>query len=296
MKTAPCSLPVFGPATSTRLLAMALLLSLCGCAAVVERARSRFADNLGAGILNHEDPQTVAEGLPAYLLLLDGLLEGDPESVGTLRAASRLYGAYGGNFVDNPARQRRLASRGFDYARRAACIEAADLCSALQQPYDEMAAMVARQPLDRAPLLYELGAAWAGLIQADSSDYAAIAAIPRVELLLGRAVDLDRDLDHGMPLVYLGVLNSLRPPAVGGEPERGREYFESAIAVSEGRNLMAKTLFARHYARLVFDRELHDRLLQEVIDADPTAPGLTLINTLAQQQAATLLASSGDYF
>lgn len=277
------------------LLAM-LLMSLAGCAAVVERASNRFADNLGAGILNHEDPKTVAEGLPAYLLLLDGLLQGDPDSVGTLRAAARLYGAYAGNFVDDPARQRRLASRSFEYAKRATCLEAAELCASLQQPYGEMAAVVSVQTTDRAPLLYELGAAWAGLIQADTSDYASIAAIPRVELLLGRAVELDRNLDHGLPLVYLGVLNSLRPPAVGGEPERGRGYFEAAIEVSDGRNLMAKTLFARHYARLVFDRELHDRLLQEVIGASPEAPGLTLSNTLAQQQAAALLASSGDYF
>jgi len=55
-------------------------------------------------------------------------------------------------------------------------------------------------------------------------------------------------------------------------------------------------LLARSYARLVFDRDLHDRLCREVIDADPVAPGLTLTNTMAQEEAQALLGSSEDYF
>jgi hypothetical protein len=144
--------------------------------------------------------------------------------------------------------------------------------------------------------LYSLGGAWAAWIQAHSEDYAAIADIPKVEALLQRVVQLDASHDRGLPWVYLGVLTSLRPAAVGGKPEAGRAAFERAIAESGGRNLFAKTLFARYYARLVFDQELHDRLLGEVLAADARAPGFTLINTLAQQQARELLATSKDYF
>ena len=59
---------------------------------------------------------------------------------------------------------------------------------------------------------------------------------------------------------------------------------------------MAKVLYARQYARLVFDRELHDRLLDEVVEADPEAPGLTLGNTLAQDEARGLLTDADEYF
>jgi hypothetical protein len=59
---------------------------------------------------------------------------------------------------------------------------------------------------------------------------------------------------------------------------------------------MAKVLFASHYARLVFDRPLYDRLLGEVIEADPRARGFTLSNVLAQEEAAVLLAESGEFF
>ena len=54
--------------------------------------------------------------------------------------------------------------------------------------------------------------------------------------------------------------------------------------------------YAHTYARLMFDRPLHDRLLKEVMAADPAVPGYTLNNVLAQQQARQLLNSADDYF
>ena len=72
--------------------------------------------------------------------------------------------------------------------------------------------------------------------------------------------------------------------------------FEKAIELSGGRDLSAKVEFARGYARLVYDRELHDRLLNEVLSAQPRQEGLTLFNTLAQSEARQLLDSADDYF
>jgi hypothetical protein len=141
-----------------------------------------------------------------------------------------------------------------------------------------------------------LAASWAGYLQANAEDWGAIADLPKVQALLERVVAIDPDIDGGQAWVYLGVLNSLRPEAIGGKPEAGRQAFEKAIAISGGRNLYAKTLYAEYYARLVFDQALHDRLLNEVIAADPKAPGFTLTNTLAQDRARKLLESGKDYF
>jgi hypothetical protein len=66
--------------------------------------------------------------------------------------------------------------------------------------------------------------------------------------------------------------------------------------LSGGKDLGVKVEYARGYARLVYDRELHDRLLNEVLVSEVKLPGLTLINSLAQQQARELLASADDYF
>jgi hypothetical protein len=94
----------------------------------------------------------------------------------------------------------------------------------------------------------------------------------------------------------MGILLTLRPPALGGEPEKAREYFEKAIALSDGKDLGVKVEYARGYAKLLYERELHDRLLNEVLAADPYQDGYTLSNVLAKEQAKTLLAEADEYF
>ena len=118
-------------------LAIAVLFSLAGCASLVRNASDTFAHNLGAAILNSEDPATVRDGLPAYLLLLDSLIAGQkPGEAGNapvLLAAARLNGAYAGNFTDDDKpRAQRLAKKSFDYASRAVCLQDAPLCGALE--------------------------------------------------------------------------------------------------------------------------------------------------------------------
>ena len=146
------------------------------------------------------------------------------------------------------------------------------------------------------PAWYTLGTAWAGWIQANSSDLKAVAQLPRVRLVMERIVELNPSWREGGAHLYLGVLSTLLPPALGGKPEVGKRHFEAAIRLSGGKNLMAKVLYAEKYARLVFDQPLHDRLLKEVLATDPHAENLTLMNTLARKKAAELLASGKDYF
>ena len=94
----------------------------------------------------------------------------------------------------------------------------------------------------------------------------------------------------------MGILHSLRPPALGGRTEKAREYFERAVELSEGRDLTIKVNFARYYARMVYDRDLHDRILGEVLEQDPGVPDLVLMNVLAKEQAEKLLKSAESYF
>jgi hypothetical protein len=86
------------------------------------------------------------------------------------------------------------------------------------------------------------------------------------------------------------------PATLGGKPEQGRAHFDRAVEITQGRDLLVKVEYARRYARIVYDRTLHDRLLNEVLAAPTEAPGLTLSNTLAQRAARELLKSADDYF
>jgi hypothetical protein len=268
------------------------LLLLGGCVSFGD-----LADSLSNAILNQPDPRTVEDGVPAYLIMMDAMIASDPRDEDLLLAGSRLYGAYASAFAGDPERMRRLADRSLDYARRAVCVEVKSLCAALTRPAAEYAQAVSRlDDRDDVPYLYGLGAAWAGWIQAHAENWQAIAELPKVQSSIERVLALDEAHDRGGAHLYMGVLLCLRPAALGGQPEAGRGHFERALELSEGKNLMVKVLYARHYARLVFDRELHDRLLREVLAAPVEAPGLTLVNTLAQEQAKELLAGSAGYF
>lgn len=274
-------------------LAGAVLLMLNGCASMVGE---RLAGSLGEGILNQDDPKTVEAGAPAYLLLVDGMIHDDPENGALLQAGAGLYGAYASVFVEDVERAKRMAAKARDYSRRAFCADYGEVCALEAGDLAAYRAALEEVDEDDVATLYGYGTAWAGWIKSRSGEWGAIADLPKVEAVMERVIALDDHLDHGRAHLYLGVMRSQLPPALGGKPELGRNQFEQAIAISHNRDLMAKVEFARSYARLVFDQALHDRLLNEVLAAVPEEPGLTLSNVLARQQAQRLLDSSKDYF
>jgi hypothetical protein len=145
-------------------------------------------------------------------------------------------------------------------------------------------------------MLYTYGFASLAYLRAHSSDWNSLAELPQMEALFNHYMAISGDAANSAVYTYMGILLTLRPPALGGEPERAREYFEKAIALTGGRDLSAKVEFARGYAKLLYERELHDRLLTEVLEADPYYDGFTLGNVLAKEQAAALMAEADDYF
>jgi TRAP transporter T-component len=280
-----------------RLLFVLLALSaLAGCASFATSATSRLANNLSVAILNEDDLETVEAGAPAYLLLIESMIEGDPQNENLLLSGSKLYGSYVSAFVKEPERAKRLTHKARDYSDRALCAHGSRPCNLMERPYDDFFATISSLKVGDVPVLFASGTAWAGWIQANSSDWNAIASLAKVKAIMARVVELDETYDHGEAHLYLGVIATLLPPALGGRPEEGRVHFERAIELSAGHDLMAKVEYARRYARITYNRPLHDRLLREVLDADAVAPGLTLSNMLAKQRARELLASADNYF
>jgi hypothetical protein len=259
-------------------------------------AAGGLADNLQAAVLNQNDPETVRDGAPAYMLLLDSFLQGSPDDPELLGAAANLYASYGAVFADDPARAARLTERARGYAARAICLEYDAACGWPGMPFDAFAATLPGLSSDHADAAHSYAMASLASIRAHSDDWNALAELPHVEALLERYLDLAEAGNEAQVYTWLGILATLRPPALGGQPEQGRAYFQRAVELTNGRDLGVKVEFARGYARLLYDRELHDRLLHEVMDADPEAPGLTLTNVLAQRDALVLLASADDYF
>lgn len=287
---------VFSPFTATlRVTLLCLLLLNTGCAGLVSGLTSQMAGDLADSILNSEDVDTVREGVPAYLLLIDSFLRGSPDSVDLLLAASNLNGSFAVLVADDDEREKLLAAKSMGYAEQAACAAGSALCDIRGLDFSRFSEVVAGLDKMDVPLAYALGVAWVGRLQANSDDWAVIAELSRAKLLMERVVELDETFENGGPHLYMGGMETLLPAALGGKPEEGRAHFDRALEINDS-YLMTKVIYAQQYARLVFDQELHDRLLKEVIDADPVVEGMTLTNRIAQERARDLLAGSADYF
>jgi hypothetical protein len=144
--------------------------------------------------------------------------------------------------------------------------------------------------------LYTFSLSWIAYIQAHSDDFTALAKLPHAQAALRRVQEIDPRYEEGNIEHFLAVLDTIRPPALGGDFESGLAHYERAMRVSGGKDLSIKVDYAKYYARTLYERELHDRLLNEVLAADPVQPGYTLFNTLAQDEALDLLESADDYF
>lgn len=282
--------------TLTALLLAGLWLTLGGCSSIASTASSRLADSVSRGLLAQDDLTIAREGSAAYLVLIDGLIESSPDDAAMLAAGADLYGAYAGAFVEDGERGKRLTRKALDYSRRALCLQVPETCNMHRRPHAEYLPLLDNVDEDDVATLYSYAASWIGWIQAHRDNLAAVADLPKAQSALERVLALDEDFKQGDAHLYLGVLHSLIPASLGGKHDIAKKHFERAIALSGGRNLMAKLLYAEHYARMNFDRALHDRLLNAVVAADPHQPGYTLPNVLAQKRAQALLADADDFF
>ena len=273
-----------------------LAFALGGCASLVSSAAGGLTDSISDAVLNQDDPETAKAALPTFMVLIDGMIRDNPGDADLLASGATLYASFGGIFAGDAARASRLTTRARRYASAAMCGVYAPSCDWPGASYDEFVATLDGIDRRHGEYLYTYGFASLAYLRAHSDDWNSLAELPQMEALFRRYMDVSGDEVNGAVYTYMGILLTLRPPALGGEPERAREYFEKAIAATDGRDLGAKVEYARGYARLLYERELHDRLLNEVVAADPYEDGYTLGNVLAKEQAEALLAEADEYF
>lgn len=257
----------------------------------------QLPDNFSRALMNQHDLDITKDSLPSYLVMLDAMVLTYPDDTDFLFAAAKLNGAYAGAFSNSQPQKKRMTEKALTYASRGLCEHDDDFCDLAKQSNEAIQTRLEEDAdEDDLPALYGFASAWAGWIQTHTDDWNAIAQVPKVKTLMQWTVTTDPTYDNGTALIYLGVLESQIPPSLGGKPEQARRYFEQAIQQTQGQHFMAKVMFAQHYSRLMYDQELHDSLLNDVIKGNPEREGLTLINLMAQKQAKTMLAESADYF
>ena len=62
---------------------LAIVLT-AGCSSIMSSATTGLAESLTNAVLDQNDPETVRQGAPAYLLLIDGLIADNPKRLFSL--------------------------------------------------------------------------------------------------------------------------------------------------------------------------------------------------------------------
>ena len=270
---------------------------IIACAPIVSNITDNLARNLSDAVLNQEDPKIVRDGAPAYLLLLDSLVAGNPENPVILSSASDLYTSYSAIFVNDANRSKILSERALKYSKKALCISYEDSCNWDDYSFDDFNLSLDDLDMKYSDLLLTYSTSYLVYIRSHSNDWNAIARLPYIESALEYYVEKNPETENiDSVYTYLGILSTLLPPALGGDYEKGKRYFENAIEFSGDQNLSAKVEYALSYARPLYDRELHDKLLKEVISSNPVKKNYTLLNVIAKEQASSMLEDADEYF
>jgi hypothetical protein len=278
----------------------ATLLLPAGCGvqnkmAIVSAAA--LVEDVATASYKQSDLRLVREGMPAYLMLMDGMVEGWPDNERLLLAAAQAYASYASAFVgaDDPVFRDTLLSRAKTYALRA--LEQRGIVAPLTSPFDDFERQVGQTTRPDLPYVFWAGSCWASWIGIHQNSIEALAELPRIEALMRKALALDERYYYAGPHLFMGIWYASRPAVAGGSLERAQQHFNKAIEFSQGKFLMTFVYYADYYARKTLDRTLFTATLQKVLETPTgTVPELTLLNTVAHQKATQMLGRVDEFF
>jgi hypothetical protein len=243
------------------------------------------------------DLRVVREGMPAYLMLIDGMVEAVPNNTRLLITAAQAYASFASAFVEEADTEyaRTLYKKAKKYGLRA--LEQRGLQHPLLKPFDEFEQALNRLGKDDVPYMFWTATCWGSWIRLNLGSMAAVAELPRVEALMKRVLVLDEQFYFGGPHLFMGIWFASRPKIAGGDLTRARHHFQKALEFSQGKFLMTQVYYADQYARKTFDRKLFVATLQSVLETPADIiPQLTLLNTVAHKKAKKLLEQVDSYF
>ena len=302
---------VFQHAGMALLMAVALLGTLPSCS-IKKMVVNSVANSLTSGpdvYGRDDDPELVREAVPFGLKTMEGLLETLPKHRGLLLGLCRGFTQYGAAFVQADAdateasdyaaastmreRALKLFLRARGYGLRGLELDHRGLTSRLQTFPDSAAREI---KLKELPMLYWTAAAWGSAISLGKDRADLLADLGAVRALMERGIRLDETYDGGAFHEAMIVLEAL-PPDMGGSPERAREHFLRAVALSEGRKASPYVVLAQSVSVMTQNRREFRELLETALAVDPERdPNQRLTTLVVQRHARALLLREDDLF
>ena len=245
------------------------------------------------------DLRILGEGTPAYLMLIDGMIQLWPDNERLLIAGAQSYSSFASLFVEDQDKDKEYANllyeKGKQYALRS--FERTGFRDPLHRPFDDFNRGLNRLRKKDVPILFWTATCWANWIRLNLDSMEALSELPRVEGMMKRVLELDEGFYYGGPHLFMGIWYAVRPKIAGGDLKKAQEHFLKALDLGHGKFLMAYVYYASYYARKSGDKELFIATLQKVLETPAdTLSDLVLVNTVAKKQAKELLSHVEEYF
>lgn len=243
------------------------------------------------------DLALLRDAAPTSLLLLEALVEQNPEHRDLLVLACRSFAGYAQAFLErtDPARASAMYIKAKDFGLRALKTNRGfDKALDGGEPFDLAVRRLGKGDMDG---MFWTLAAWAAYVNLHLSDIDSLFDLPDVRALLFRVNQVDPDYFYSSPRAFLGVFYATLPAVAGGGAEQARFQFEETLKATQGRFLMAFVLRAQFYDTLVNDEKQFDEDLRKVLEApDDILPEAGVLNQLAKQMAADLQKRKDELF
>jgi hypothetical protein len=260
-------------------------------------ATASLLEDIAKAAYRQSDLRLIREGMPAYLMLIDGMVEAVPDNKRLLISAAQSYASFAAAFIqdEDNVYARVLYTRAKAYGLRA--LKQIGLADPASTPFDAFAADLANLSKKDVPYVFWAASCWGSWISLSQGSIEALAELPRVELLMKKVLELDENFYYGGAHIFMGILNGSKPKMAGGNLELAREHFLRAIELGHGEFLMTYVYYAEYYAKKAFDKDLYVSTLETVLKTPADImPDLTLLNTVAHTRAEAMLAEADDYF
>lgn len=270
----------------------AFLAFASGCG-LVRRGPEAMVDAL----LQQSDPVLVEAGLPAYLLLLDAMVEASPKNRKYLLAATDANSAYAAAFLTQvePDRARDMYKKARDYGlrvlrrnRRFRAVENRRLAA-----FETAIPSFRRKDV---PALYATAMAWIGWIINNPGSIEATSELPKALALMNRVLELHPGYENGGPEMLYGIYYCVQPRGAGQDLEKAKRYFLKAMEYAGPDSLLPRVAYAEFYARYAYDETLFEQILTEVLKQECESPRFRLMNAISKKRAEALLEEMDDLF
>jgi len=260
-------------------------------------ATGSLLEDVGKSSYKQSDLRMIREGMPAYLMLMDGMVEAWPDNEQLLISAAQGYSSFASAFIEDHDKEyaELLYKKGREYALRA--LEKRGLKEPLHGALDNFEEDLKNLGKEDVAYIFWAAACWGNWIILNLGSMEALAELPRVELMMQRVLELDEGFYYGGPHLFMGIKFASRPEMFGGDLKKAQQHFLRAMDLGKGRFLMAYVYYANHYARRVLDKNLFQSTLKKVMETPADIPPeLTLLNTVAKKKAKALLDRANEYF